>query len=166
MRDPGLAQLEMTLTYYCDTLLDSDVVLEGDDVVLSAHWYYSGGEFRVHLVVPPGQRIAPVSWLRWRLGGQQFRHLPSRPTFEWYSPIGWQQAFTLAQWRRVLDATGGTAPGGAHGEFGSRPVRPRFGPPALDAGAAAVPDVLPWEEEFAPALSLHDRRQLMSEDVR
>jgi len=139
MDDPGLAQLRLALTDYCDIILESESRLEGDEVTLTVHWLYRGHEFRARLVVPPGRRIRLSAWLLWRLRGRKFRHLPAPPSFEWYNQRGWHCVDSVSHWRGILVAVAGDAPDSASGESTGFPARPHPGLPSLDAGAAAVP---------------------------
>jgi hypothetical protein len=157
MRDPAITELEWALTYCCDELLSSETRLEEGRPILDVAWRFRGGEFRATLTIPPGRAISLPAYLRWRVLGQQFRLLPSRPAFEWHSPIGWQRAHTPVQWRRVLGNTA-SAPGEPPYEVAGRPVRPRRSPPALGAGAAAIPERREPDFSHHPAFALRRGR--------
>lgn len=169
MEDPAIVLLEWTLRRYCDAILSDETFAGEYGPVRRVRWRFRHAELQVELRYDPQTNLARRDYLWWRARGQQFNLLPSRPTFVWQSGDGWRLIESVGEWRQLLaniasapDPGPGRSPEGGSG----RPVRPRSGPPALDASAAATPEVPAWEEERWPALPLRDRARRDGERVR
>lgn len=166
MRDPGMAELEAALEQFCDEVLHDVTIPTPEGPRRQVHWRYRGRQFRASVLLHQGRdEFTPNRFARWRVQGQHFDQLPSRPIFEFREgPTAWRLAPNFGLWRWSLVTAGRRGAGGfrdddpAPGDLAGRPVRPRPGPPSLGAGAAAVPGP-PAPEETRRAVALIARGQ-------